>query len=389
MRILSLIPTLDPWEGGTPSAAVNMVIASHGAGARHTVAAAGTTAALQRARPMAEQLEERGVPVEEFPGLRFPRRKSSRWGLSPQMANWIWRTTSGFDLVHVHGVWGLGSTVGLAAGARHNTPVVVTAHESFTSFDIDDSPSRLRRRQKLWLKRAYLRWATLFLLTSRLEFEDSLAAAERRRAIAIPYPMVDSTGSLPPLRSRGTQGALRVGFLGRIHHKKNLDLLIGAIAQLPEHVRLTVAGDGPSAREARRRAEALGVGDRVTWLGFVSAERRESVFDGLDLLAMPSRFESFGMAAAEAMLHGVPVLVSDRTGIAEVIRRHGGGVIIEPHVSAITAAIQRLDRERAVLDQLGSAGQAAVSADLSFSQVGQAINQAYARALSHIGWPSP
>ena len=51
---------------------------------------------------------------------------------------------------------------------------------------------------------------------------------------------------------------------------------------------------------------------------------------GLDVLAMPSEYESFGLSAAEAMLHGVPVLVSERTGIAEVIARHGGGRITRP-----------------------------------------------------------
>jgi len=260
-------------------------------------------------------------------------------------------------------------------------PVVVTAHESLTAFDIDTSRSAARRRQKLFLRSLYLRYATLFVLTSELEASDSLPLSARRRTVY--YPVLDREGEVPALRPRGEGRELRVGFLARIDPKKNLDLLIDSMAQLPDHVRLVIGGDGPAdlVHSLRRRADGLGVSGRVQWLGFVEPGDRARFLENLDLLAMPSAFESFGLSAAEAMLHGVPVLVSQRTGIAEVIRRHGGGRVAEAGVSAVATAIGELDAERGALSRMGARGQAAVKEELDYARIGQALRDAYTDAV--------
>jgi glycosyltransferase involved in cell wall biosynthesis len=260
-------------------------------------------------------------------------------------------------------------------------PIVVTAHESLTTFDIDGSRSASRRRQKLFLKSLYMRYTTLFVLTSELEARHSLPPWVRQRTVHC--PVVDGEGAVPVVRPRGEGPGLRVGFLARIDPKKNLDLLIDAMAQLPDHVRLVIAGDGPAdlAKSLRRRADRLGVSDRLEWLGFVEPGDRTRLLENLDLLAMPSAFESFGLSAAEAMLHGVPVLVSDRTGIAEVIGRHGGGRITEAAVPAIATAISELDADRGALGGMGACGQMAVREELNYARIGQSLYDAYTDAL--------
>ena len=197
------------------------------------------------------------------------------------------------------------------------------------------------------------------------------------------YPVVDGEGEVPALRPRGEGRDLRVGFLGRIDPKKNLDLLIDSMAQLPDHVRLVIAGDGPAdlIYSLRRRAAGLGVSGRLEWLGFVEPGDRTRFLENVDLLAMPSAFESFGLSAAEAMLHGVPVLVSERTGIAEVISRHGGGRITEAGASAIATAIGELDAERGALSRMGARGQAAVREELDSARIGRALRDAYTDAV--------
>jgi len=157
---------------------------------------------------------------------------------------------------------------------------------------------------------------------------------------------------------------------------------VEALARLPRHVRLAVAGDpvGEPARAARRLADEHGLAERIDWLGFVTPERRTSFLDSIDLLAMPSTFESFGMAAAEAMRSGVPVLVSDRTGVAELIGRRGGGVVVAAHPDRVAAAIRELDHDRPRLSRLGAEAQAAVCEELSYDRVGGALRDAYERS---------
>jgi glycosyltransferase involved in cell wall biosynthesis len=380
MKVLSIASSLDPARGGTQAGATNMVLATQRAGVHNVLVAAGTPAARRRAHAFTAPLREEGVRVKQFASLPWPPEHPDRWGLSVPQMGWVARNVEEFDLVHIHGVWGLALLSGLAAARLRGTRVVVTAHESFTAFDVDDSRSIVRRRQKLVLKEAYLRWAHLFVLTSQLEAEDSVPSLDQGRVRVVPYPLVDANGAIPPLK-RPSGGDLVVGFLGRIHPKKNLDLLIEAIHSLPGHIRLVVAGDGPAAHETRKLASARGIDDRVTWLGFVPPERRAEFFDGVDVVVMPSTFESFGMSAAEAMLHGVPVIVSRRTGISELIQRHGGGLIVTPDVPAVAGAIRRLEARGEAMAELGEQAQAAVRAELTYSRVGDALVDAYDHAM--------
>jgi len=73
--------------------------------------------------------------------------------------------------------------------------------------------------------------------------------------------------------------------------------------------------------------------------------------------------------------------VSERTGIAEVISRHGGGRITETGASAIAAAIGELDAERGALSRMGARGQAAVREELDYARIGQALLDAYTEAI--------
>ncbi len=363
------------------SATTNMLRAARQVGVESVVAVPDHGGPDRASRALFDLLEQSGVVVQALPTLPWPPGPAYRWGLSPAQATWTARHVGDFDLVHVHGVWGIGPLSGLAAGRMAGKPIVVTAHESLTAFDINDSRSAARRRQKLFLKSVYLRYATLFVLTSVLEARDSLPPWARQRTVH--YPVVDAEWAVPALRPRGEGRGLRVGFMARIDPKKNLDLLIDAMTQLPDHVRLVIAGDGPAdlVDSLERRADDVGLSGRVEWLGFVEPADRTSFLEDLDLLAMPSAFESFGLSAAEAMLHGVPVLVSERTGIAEVITRHGGGWVTKADVTAIATAITELDANRGALQRMAACGQAAVREELDYDRIGQALCDAYTEAL--------
>lgn len=336
-------------------------------------------------RTLIDILEAAGVVVHAVPTLTRPRMVAYRWGISPAQARWTARNIGGFDVVHVHGVWGIGPLSGLTIGRLAGKPIVVTAHESLTAFDIDDSRSAFRRRQKLLLKALYLRYTTLFMLTSQLEAHDSLPPSAPQRTVH--YPVVHADTPVREPRARGQGRDLKVGFLARIDPKKNLDLLIDAMAEVPDYVRLVVAGEGPAdlVESLRQRADHLGVTGRIEWLGFVSPGDRASFLDGLDLLAMPSAFESFGLSAAEAMLEGVPVLVSERTGIAEVIGRHGGGKVTEADTRCIALAINELDADRSLLSKMGRLGQKAVREELSYARIGNTIRASYEEVLRSAG----
>ena len=173
-----------------------------------------------------------------------------------------------------------------------------------------------------------------------------------------------------------------VGFLGRLHAKKNLDILIRTLPGLPESVSLTVAGDGPERAGLRCLADQLGVADHVRWLGFVEGDAKADFFRNIDLLVMPSEYECFGMVAAEAMARGIPVVVTPETGIAELVRSQGGGEIAPANIDGLGRVIEDLDRDPDRLAALSEEAVAAATKELSFSAHGTALVSHYKRMQS-------
>ena len=381
MKVLSVVVSLDPELGGTQAAATQMMRATQAAGVTNTVVTAATPAARERAVTYVRRLEADGVEVKQFRAVTW-LPGADKLGVSFEAMRWLIRRVGGYDVVHVHGVWGLTLLAALAAARLRGVPVVLTPHESLTAIDIETSRNAVRQRLKLALRALYLRWTTVFVVNSQLEADSSVPEVATDRVNVTYHPVVEPGAPQAQPRPRGADERLRVGFLGRLHPKKNLDLVIDSLALLPDHVELVVAGGGLLLEQMRRHAEQRGVQGRVEWLGFVSPDERTRFLEGIDVLVMPSTFESFGMSAAEAMLEGVPVIVSEPTGIAEVIRRHSAGVVVPPDAESIAAAIKRLDGDRGALAALSAAGREAVHDELSLEHAGNSLLEAYERALA-------
>jgi glycosyltransferase involved in cell wall biosynthesis len=123
-------------------------------------------------------------------------------------------------------------------------------------------------------------------------------------------------------------------YFGRLDwFQKGLDILVQAaaklLAQRPD-LTLRVAGRGRDSARVDEAARELGIRDRVELLGPVSDGDRMQLFAGAKLLLMPSRFEGFGMVAAEAMAAGVPIVAAAAGSLPEVIAPPLGGVLVQP-----------------------------------------------------------
>lgn len=135
-----------------------------------------------------------------------------------------------------------------------------------------------------------------------------------------------------------------IGFIGRLAPEKGVDLLLDAAAQVlpaaPDVV-LTIAGGGPEEDALRARVQRLGLGERVRFLGFV--RDAAEYYRTLDVLAMPSRYEAFGLVAAEAMASGVAVVAAPAGGLREVLGDGAAGRVVPvDDVVALAEALREL-----------------------------------------------
>ena len=119
-------------------------------------------------------------------------------------------------------------------------------------------------------------------------------------------------------------------------------MLIDAVGRLDGRVSLVVAGRGDATleNELRRQAERLLPG-RAEFVGWVSGDDKVGFLAGVDVLVMPSEYECFGVAAIEALAAGTPVIVSDRVGVADIVRDCRAGQVASTTVESITEALRR------------------------------------------------
>ncbi|MBK20657.1 MAG: hypothetical protein CMM52_17635 [Rhodospirillaceae bacterium] len=382
MKVLRLIGGLDPSHGGPAVSSMNSVIATQRAGAEITFAVPLERSGRAGIENAIAELEDEGVSVITFECATGFESVMPGWGINPKLAKWIRANRDKFDIIHCHGAWQMVTFLtSLSAGRGPLT--ALTPHESLTDFDIAQSPNVITKFLKPRLKARYLKNIALFVMSSGLEARDSLPSviANTERNAVIYHPVYDDRKRTPAPRSSSSEaGPLKLGYLGRLHQKKNVNLLIDALAGLGSKLSLTVAGTGPEEERLKAHAHELGVADQINWLGFIQGKK--AFFDQIDVLVMPSEYECFGMAAAEAMVNGIPVIVSRETGIAEVVDQHGGGKIIEPAVDQIRNAITDFSNNSEEFDQLSSDATNCAELALSFKKHGQANVDAYRKLLN-------
>lgn len=196
-----------------------------------------------------------------------------------------------------------------------------------------------------------------------------LAAATLRYApkstpvTVVPYG-VDLTRFTPHER-RDDRPEVVVGAVARLSREKGLDVLLRAVAHIGERVplRVVLAGDGPERAKLERLAGELDLTGRVEFRGEVTHETVPDVLAGLDIFAMPSRAEGFGVAALEAQAMGLPVVGSRVHGIPDTVDDGRTGLLVPPNdVEALAGAIERLATDAGLRRSLGGAGRAFVEA---------------------------
>jgi glycosyltransferase involved in cell wall biosynthesis len=143
------------------------------------------------------------------------------------------------------------------------------------------------------------------------------------------------------LRERlGLHGAT-LAFAGRLTRQKALDVALEALV-LSDRVSLVVAGEGDERAALERRAQELGLGGRVRFLGPLPRERVLELFIAADALLLSSAWENFPHTVVEALAVGTPVLATSAGGVGEVVEHERNGLLVEPgDADALARAMNR------------------------------------------------
>jgi glycosyltransferase involved in cell wall biosynthesis len=188
---------------------------------------------------------------------------------------------------------------------------------------------------------------------------------------SVPLPALPD----PALREPG-----RILFLGRAEAAKGIDELLAAAAELAPRfpqLRLVIGGEGDLER-VRRRAAALGIGDRIELLGWVGPRARDAQLARASVFCLPSHAEGLPMSMLEAMAAGTPVVVSNVGGIPETIQDHDNGLLVPPRdAPALAAALARVLADDTLRERLARRGRATIEQRYSLDVVGEQLASLY------------
>jgi glycosyltransferase involved in cell wall biosynthesis len=164
---------------------------------------------------------------------------------------------------------------------------------------------------------------------------------------------------------------------------KGIRTLIEAFALLPQRARLTLVDDDHPDNLARQRAAELGCAERVRIVGRVSTEALVGLYRRATLVAVPSRYEGFGLPAAEAMACGTPVVATAAGALPEVIGVGGGGLLVPPErPEALAKGMATLLEQPEARAELGARGRDRVVAAYAWPRVAEATAAVYADVVA-------
>jgi glycosyltransferase involved in cell wall biosynthesis len=182
------------------------------------------------------------------------------------------------------------------------------------------------------------------------------------------------------------QEAQVILYLGRLVEVKGLEMLLTAFSQVaarnPRSVLILAGPDNGLEARLRDLAGRLGINARVWFAGYVSPDKRNSLFRAADLLVLLSRGESFGMVAVEAMWAGLPVLLSDQVGVCREVAADGAGVVTPLDQEAVTGALEELLADPERLAFLGERAAAAARERYDNAKVCRLMATAYEDVLT-------
>lgn len=184
-----------------------------------------------------------------------------------------------------------------------------------------------------------------------VEFYRTLGVSEDRI-----YPFGYFRAGAQPPRHLQSQHKIEVVYIGQVIYRKGIDLLLEAIAPLFQEypmLSLTIIGTGDLLDTLQEQTHTLDIREQVTFAGALSSEKILTRLQEASILVLPSRWDGWGMVVNEALSVGVPVIVSDRCGAADLIRNGENGYIFQNEdVAALRQCLTSFLSRRATWEDL-------------------------------------
>lgn len=301
-----------------------------------------------------------------------------------------------FDLVHLHYPFIGGAEMVRLATAINQTPLVVSFHNDLIGSDWRAPAVALYQRLAALLivrpaARLYVPSSDLF---SHSQLHRALPSLQHVLA-ELPYGVdTQRFHRLPNAAELRAQCGIAtdhkillfVAPLNRMHRLKGLEHLLAALRHLPANIRLLVVGDGDLRYTYEQHAVALGLADRVLFLGAVDHEHTPAYYSVADATVVPTLPpDTSGTVLLESLACSTPVVASNVPGLRTLVEHERDGLLTPPNDSpALAAALQRILSPTTDRQAMGRYGRARVTACYDWGMLGRRLEALYLQTLTPV-----
>ncbi|PZO54474.1 MAG: glycosyl transferase group 1 [Phormidesmis priestleyi] len=334
------------------------------------------------------------VPQDGYEIIHFRCAPFRRYKFSADLLTWLWHHAPNYDIAHIHALFSPVSTAAATVCRWRKLPYIMRPLGTLDPADLKKK-QRVKQLYAQLLERPNLAGAAAIHFTSELEAKVSERFGVSTLEMVIPLGV-----ALPTLPDRtAAQAAIRaqfaipserpiVLFMSRIDPKKGFDLLLPALTNLhqrqqPFHLLLCGANPQDRAYENRIREqiETSAWAQWATFMGFISGDLKAQVLSAADLFVLPSYYENFGIAVAEAMAAAMPVVISDQVHIWPAIAQANAGWIVPTAIEPLTQALAEALNQPEMLHQRGQNAQRCAQENYSWQAIGERVTAHYRQLL--------
>ncbi len=391
MRILQIIPSISLVYGGPSQMVLGLSAALAAKNIDVTIITTdsnGDIGQLPLDVPLNEPIQQNGYQIIYF--RCYPWR---RYKFSFSLLQWLNENARQFDLAHIHALFSPVTTLAATIARYHHLPYIIRPCGMLDPADLQKK-KRLKQIYATLLERPNLAGAAAIHFTSKEEAKISerfgLGSTGKMpvpRDLVIPLGV---TAGFFPNRLRESQVPI-ILFMSRIEPKKGLDLLIPALESILGsgiEFHFILAGSNPQDADYETQIKVQinnsSLAKYTTITGFVSGDLKVELLTKADLFVLPSYYENFGIAVAEAMAAGVPVAISDRIHIAEDIQQAEAGWVGPLEVGAIANSIKSALLNPQERQRRGLNGKEYAKKHYNWEAIAQQTIDAYQQLLSSL-----
>lgn len=390
MKILQIVPSISLIYGGPSQMVLGLAPALVKEGVEVTILTTdsnGDSGQKPLDVPLNQPVKQDGYEIIYFRCAPFRRYK-----FSLDLLQWLKSHAHEFDIAHIHALFSPVSSAAATVCRQQKLPYILRPLGTLDPADLRKK-KQLKQLYVAILERANLAGAAAIHFTSEQEAKVSERFGVSTRDLVIPLGVIPPVGERGEVRNQlGIPGDMPlVLFMSRIDPKKGLNLLIPALEQLLADgykFHFVLAGTNPQdpiyEEKIKTQIQNSILRSQTTITGFVRGELKASLLQAADLFVLPSYYENFGIAVAEAMVAGIPVVISNQVHIWQQVVDSESGWVGTTDVPSLKELLQEALKNPAECQRRGLNAQKHALQNFSWNAIARqtilAYNQVTARS---------